>query len=131
MAWRKAPPELVALFDGVLPAGGRLERRQMFGYPAAFLGGYLVAGLHQESFILRLGAAERARAIGEHGATKFEPRAGREMANFVCLPGAVLADRDALQAWIAAAIAHAETLPAKAKKPVAAARRRAQSGGAG
>ena len=43
MAWRPAPPSLIALFDAVLPADSSIERRRMFGYPAAFVGGRLFA----------------------------------------------------------------------------------------
>jgi hypothetical protein len=31
-----------------------LETRKMFGYPAGFIGGNMVTGLHQESWIVRL-----------------------------------------------------------------------------
>lgn len=38
---------LIHLFDAVLPFGPEIERRKMFGYPAAFLNSHLFAGLHQ------------------------------------------------------------------------------------
>ena len=40
MPWKKSSPSLIAVFDAVLPAG-IAERRQMFGYPCAFVGGNL------------------------------------------------------------------------------------------
>jgi hypothetical protein len=77
MAWRPSPPELIRRFDAAIPAG--VERRKMFGYSAAFLGGRLFAGLHQESVVLRLGPADRAELLAVPGAERFEPMPGRAM----------------------------------------------------
>ena len=41
MAWKKAPAALIDLFGASLPDDPRIERRQMFGYPAAFVNGNL------------------------------------------------------------------------------------------
>lgn len=131
MAWRKAPPSLVATFDRAIPSGRGIERRQMFGYPAAFLGGRLFAGLHQEDFILRLGAADRDALSASHGACPFEPMPGRRMRDYVALPSAIVADDAALARWIARALDHAATLPAKAAKPAAAGNRRRGAGSKG
>lgn len=117
MAWRKAPPALIALFDRALPSDGRIERRPMFGYPAAFVHGNLCAGLHQESFILRLPEADRERLRVDHGAQVFEPMAGRRMREYVVVPEALLADRPALGRWVARAVAYAASLPPKRIKP--------------
>jgi TfoX/Sxy family transcriptional regulator of competence genes len=59
MAWRKAPQSLVAYFDKIVPQDARIERRKMFGYPAAFINGNLFASLFQESCILRLRENDR------------------------------------------------------------------------
>ena len=64
MGWRKSPQPLIDLFERVVPHAGGIERRRMFGYPAAFLAGHLFAGLHQESLILRLSESDRERARG-------------------------------------------------------------------
>ena len=39
MAWRKSPQHMIDLFDEAVPKDSRIERRKMFGYPAAFLNG--------------------------------------------------------------------------------------------
>lgn len=106
MAWRKAPPALVALFDSVVPGDPRVERRQMFGYPAVFAAGKLFAGLHQENFILKLSDADRARMQAEHDAQSFEPMPGRRMREYVVLPAAVLSDRKMLDSWLARSLAY-------------------------
>jgi len=116
MAWRKSPPELIALFDAAIPTDARVERRKMFGYPAAFTNGHLFAGLHQESLILRLDESDCAKLCEAGKAGPFEPMAGRRMRNYVALAPAVLADRKVLGRMIARALAHTAALPPKGPK---------------
>ena len=114
--WKKAPPELVELFDEVLAAEPRAERRSMFGYPAAFVNGNLATGLHQDRWMLRLPEADRA-ALAKQGGRPFEPTPGRPMGEYVVLPQAVLAKRSALGGWVTRALDYTGALPAKKKKP--------------
>jgi hypothetical protein len=44
VAWKKSPPALVERFEAIVPALSGAERRKMFGYPAAFVGGNMFAG---------------------------------------------------------------------------------------
>jgi TfoX/Sxy family transcriptional regulator of competence genes len=125
MAWRPSPPELIRRFDAAIPAG--VERRKMFGYSAAFLGGRLFAGLHQESVVLRLGPADRAELLAVPGAERFEPMPGRAMGDFVVLAPSLAADDRALALWIERARAHAATLPPKAEKKKAPRKRRTRT----
>lgn len=53
-AWRKAPDDLLERFGAAVAGIGGLETRKMFGDPAAFIGGNMVTGLHQESWIVWL-----------------------------------------------------------------------------
>ena len=92
MAWRKSPQRLIDLFDAIVPSGTGIERRKMFGYPAAFVNGNLFAGLHQEDFILRLDEPGREALIRDCGAGIFEPMPGRRMREYVVVPAAILAD---------------------------------------
>ena len=124
MAWRKAPPQLVALFDSVIPIDPRVERRQMFGYPAAFADGKLFAGLHQEDFILKLPDQDRERLRREQGAQPFEPMPGRRMREYVVLPEAMLSDRKALDMWLVRSLAYAVSQETVVAKPRAAAPRK-------
>ena len=122
MAWKKSPAELVAAFERLVPAGG-VERRQMFGYPAAFVAGNMFAGLHEDRFVLRLdeaGCAEAKRL----GATDFEPMPGRAMKGWVVLPSRFLADDAQGSRWIDRAHRHVATMPAKKKKAPKRATRR-------
>ncbi len=90
----------------------------MFGYPAAFVGGNMFAGLHEHRLVLRLDEDAAAEAK-DQGATDFEPLPGRRMAGWVALAGKPLADEARMRKWLARAFAHASTMPAKARKRAA------------
>lgn len=111
--WAKSPPELVARFDEVLARQPGAQIRQMFGYPAAFVGGNMATGLHQETWMVRLPEDARGELLGLAGARVFEPMAGRPMREYVVLPPSVIGDDAALDGWIARSIAFAASLPAK------------------
>ena len=51
--WKKVAPELTALFDSCLPHGLGVERRQMFGCPAAFVNGNMFACTHETRLVVR------------------------------------------------------------------------------
>lgn len=115
--WRKSPPDLVDLFASLLADDPTVERRQMFGYPCAFVNGNMFTGLHQEALIVRLDENGRKRLIDEAGARQFEPMPGRPMREYVALPEPVLEDRDKLIEIIRSAKQFAASLPPKVKKP--------------
>jgi TfoX/Sxy family transcriptional regulator of competence genes len=115
MAWKKPSQTLVETFDAVVP-GAPAERRQMFGYPAAFVNGNLFMSLFEESLVLRLDDGPRG-ALLAGGATQFEPMKGRPMKEYVVAPAALVADRAALKKWADKAFAYGKSLPPKAKKP--------------
>jgi TfoX/Sxy family transcriptional regulator of competence genes len=114
MKWKKAPPELIARFEGAIPEGA--EPRQMFGYPACFVNGNMMSGLHQDNWVVRLGEADRKELLAAGGAV-FEPMPGRPMREYIMLPPKVLADPKAITRWMARALAHVQAMPPKAKKP--------------
>ncbi len=111
--FEKSPPELVARFDATAERFPEAVRRKMFGYPALFVGGNLVTGLFARSWMIRLGDEERANLLSLPGAGPFEPMPGKPMKGYATLPGDVVDDDAELDAWIARAIDHGKTLPAK------------------
>jgi TfoX/Sxy family transcriptional regulator of competence genes len=114
--WQPAPPEHVQLFGEMLQAFPLIQIRQMFGYPCAFIQGQMVAGLFQDSFILRLSMEDRAQFLQLDGARPFEPMPGRPMKEYVVLPERLLAQKEALHCWLEKAFVYAGSLPAKEPK---------------
>ncbi len=115
MAWEKSSPELIQRFDAALPDDPRVERRQMFGFPCAFVQGQMFCGLFQQELQVRLGEAHRAQALALPGAKTFEPMAGRPMREYVSLPPTVIARPAELRAWLEHGLEYAAALPPKRK----------------
>ena len=115
MAWRKSPPELMAAFDVELPDDFRVERRKMFGYPAAFVNGNLFAGLHQEDVVVRLSEGER-KALEKSGGRPWEPTAGRVMREYMLLPDGAGANKRMLVKWLTRSFLFAAALPPRMAK---------------
>lgn len=115
--WRKSPPELVERFEVAVASIEGLETRKMFGYPAGFIGGHMVTGLHQESWIVRLPEDVLEERLAT-GWSTFEPMPGRPMRGYVGLPAEVIADPDAARTWVEHAADHVRSMPPKpARKP--------------
>ncbi len=119
MTWRKSPEELIERFGELVPRDPRVEQRKVFGYPAAFAGGNMFMGLHQDNLILRLPEPHRADLLSLDGASVFEPMPGRPMREYVVVPPALLSDSDAIRLWAARALDYGASLPGKKKKPTA------------
>ncbi|WP_334150995.1 TfoX/Sxy family protein [Hyphomicrobium sp.] len=113
MAWRKSPPELIEAFLTALPNSPRIERRQMFGYPAAFVNGNMFAGLHQDDVLVRLPDGLRETLLSE-GGRRWEPTPGRVMKNYLLLPVGV--EQAALVRWVEHSFTHAASLPERRRK---------------
>ena len=112
----KSPQELVERFERVTAGIADAGRRQMFGYPALFVGGYHVTGLHAANWVVRLADLDRAELFAIPGAGPFEPMPGRTMGGYAVLPPSIVADDAAVRGWIERAVAHGRGLPAKAPK---------------
>ncbi len=121
-AWRKAPADLVERFHEAVAGIEGVEVRKMFGYPAAFVGGNLTAGLYQDSVMVRLPESEREERISD-GWSRFEPMPGRPMREYLVLPPDAAGDVDAMRTWVEKAAGFVRTLPPKAAKPRKAASR--------
>jgi hypothetical protein len=111
----KSPLELIERFDAVTAKIADAERRQMFGYPALFVGGYHVTGLHQTTWIVRLAETDRAELLAVPGSRPFEPMPGRAMGGYVVLAPSIVADDAAVRRWVERAIEYGRSLPAKAR----------------
>jgi len=116
MKWRKSPEVLVQRFSEIVPHDPRVERRKMFGYPAAFVAGSLFMGLHQESLILRLSEKDRTSFLKINGASVFEPMPGRPMREYVVVPSSMLEEVAALAKWIRRSLDYASSIPPKSAR---------------
>lgn len=129
MAWQKSPGWLVECFEAALPPGA--ERRSMFGYPAAFVGGNFAFGLHEHRFVLRVGETDALQLLA-HAGQPFSPLPGRVMRGWVVAPDPVVKDAHELRRWVLRAMTHAASLPPKgsAASPKAGASGKAKASGA-
>ena len=111
-SFTKSPPELVERFGAVMDQYPDAERKKMFGYPAAFIGGNMATGLFADRWVVRLtdGEIEGAKAAG---AGSFEPVPGKPMKSFVTIPDADVADDARIAGWVERGLATARALPAK------------------
>ena len=112
--WTKSPAELQESFAAALERFPDAERRQMFGYPAAFANGNMWTSLHQRNWVVRLPDAARTE-LYEIGGAPFEPMPGRPMTGFAVLPASVVADPEARNRWLERAWANAVEMPPKVR----------------
>ncbi len=110
--WKPAPREWIDAFDAGLPVD--VERRKMFGYPAAFVNGNMAAGLHRDDLVLKLDEKDRA-ALMKNGGKPFIVM-GRTMGAFAVAPSDFKNKPAELKKWLARSVAFAASLPAKSKK---------------
>jgi hypothetical protein len=108
----KSPAALVERFSIVMDGFPDAERKKMFGYPAAFVGGNMATGLFADQWVVRLPDDEIESAKAQ-GAGSFEPMPGKPMKAFVVIPGGDVADDAAINAWVERGLAHARSMPAK------------------
>jgi TfoX/Sxy family transcriptional regulator of competence genes len=111
-SFSKSPPELVERFSAVLEDYPDAQRKKMFGYPAAFVGGNMATGLFADTWVVRLPADEIEPAKAA-GATSFEPMPGKPMKAFVVIPRADVDDDAAIRRWVERGLAFAASMPAK------------------
>lgn len=86
-------------------------RNAMFGGSGYFLGGNMLAGVHKDLLVLRLGEEAGAAMLLDPRVRPFDIT-GRPMKGWVMVePGGI--DDDDLVLWLSRAKAHAESLPPK------------------
>jgi TfoX/Sxy family transcriptional regulator of competence genes len=116
MKWRTSPETLIQRFAELVPPDPRIERRKMFGYPAAFIAGNLFMGVHQEAVTLRLSEKDRASFLEIDGASVFEPMPGRPMREYVVVPASMIERPASLGSWIRRSLDYAGSIPPKGAK---------------
>lgn len=113
--FEKSSPELVQRFNAAVERASRpdITRRQMFGYPCAWIGGNMATGLFARSWWVRLSPDRLAAVLATGEATTFEVMPGRPMKGYAVMPDSVVGDDAALDRWLAEAFDSTATLPPK------------------
>jgi hypothetical protein len=113
--FEKSSPELVARFESVLERAGRPDttRRQMFGYPCAWVGGNMASGLFATTWWVRLSPDRLAEVIASGEGRQFEVMPGRSMKGYAAMSDAILADDARVDAFVREALDFTATLPPK------------------
>lgn len=114
-SFAKSPAELVERFGRILDRHPEATRKQMFGYPAAFVGGNMATGLFADRWIVRL-AGDELEGASARGGEAFEPMPGRPMKGFVAVPVEDVADDSRIDDWVSRGLATAAAMPAKEPK---------------
>ena len=112
MKLKPASQDWIDAFDAALPP--TVERRKMFGYPAAFVNGNMAAGLHENGLVLKLDEENR-EALMKSGGRPFVVM-GRTMGGFVLAPADFKSKPAQLKKWLARSAAYAASLPPKTKR---------------
>ena len=115
--FEKSSAELVARFETVLDrnAAPDITRRQMFGYPCAWIGGNMLSGLFGQEWWVHLSEPDREAMLALPGAHQFEVMPGKAMGRYVVMPPSVVADDATVDAWLAKAVSFTRSLPPKKK----------------
>lgn len=113
MKWEKPSDSLAKAFDEALPKTTRVEKRKLFGMPAAFVNGNMFAGLHNQNIALRLSEKDRA-ALLKSGWSQFEPMAGRPMKEYLTSPAEIKSSE--LKKWLNLSYDFVAAEPPKVKK---------------
>jgi hypothetical protein len=113
--FQKSSPELVERFNAAVERAGRADvtRKQMFGYPCAWIGGNMATGLFAQSWWVRLSPDRLATVLSSGEGTTFEVMPGRPMKGYAVMPEPVTSDPAALDRWLQEAFDYTATLPPK------------------
>jgi TfoX/Sxy family transcriptional regulator of competence genes len=115
----KPDEDTKAFFQSVVPEHPEVRIRPMFGQLSAFVKGNMFMGIFGSDVFVRLGDADREKAMNAGGGA-FEPMKGRPMREYVVLPSAWRKDAEKVRTWATRSLEWAEQLPAKqANKPAA------------
>ena len=107
--WKKSPPALIDAFAAALAALPQAERRQMFGYPCAFVNGHMAVGLHEDRLIARVpNEADRRPCV----------ILGRRMKSYAAIELDEALAPQAMALWVGRAVEFTATMAPKPPKPI-------------
>ena len=101
-------------FRALVPEGGGVEVKPMFGNLGAFVNGNMFAGLFGSDVGVKLDESALTELGGLPGSGPFGP-AERPMGGYLTLPSTL--DDQQAAVWVERARAYVATLPPKSRKP--------------
>lgn len=104
---------------GIVEDDSRIREKKMFGGLAFLVEGSMSVGIIRDELMVRVGPEAYAEALSRPHARPMD-FTGRPMRGFVQVAPAGFEEDADLSAWVALAIAYAETQPAKAAKAAGA-----------
>ena len=114
----EASPAAIAAYEAALPDDARVERKQMFGCPCAFVHRQMFFGTFADTLVARIGPERVVQLAGSDGLRVFAPMVDRAWRDYIqadpTAPPAVLKE------LAAESLEWAARLPAKGVKPKAA-----------
>lgn len=130
--WKKPEPALVDRFYAALPDHPAAERKKMFGYPACFVNGNFFAGMHNDSYVVRLPGGLREKFAALASAEVFDPMGtGKGMKDWWLIPAQVSDSEAALTELLAGTFDEVINLPPKEPKTRGASKGKASKRGVG
>lgn len=117
MKWPTAPLGNVEAFTRATARLRGVEARKMFGYPAVFVNGHMIAGLVRDRMVIRLGVQDRERFLALPGAGPFVAMKGRAMKQWAVVPPSMMKSPARLGRWLIRALSHGRSLAPKVKRP--------------
>jgi TfoX/Sxy family transcriptional regulator of competence genes len=116
MKWLPAPPDNVEAFTRATAPLRGVEAGKMFGYPALFVNGHMIAGLVRDRMVIRLGINDRERFLALPGAAPFIAMKGRVMKQWAVVPPPMMKSPASLGRWLSRALSYGRSLPPKVKR---------------
>ncbi len=114
MKIEKPRPEILELFERLVPDRPGVECKMMFGARAAWINGNMFMGTFEQDLVVRLPDADRAE-LQTAGGERFAPM-GRPMREYMLLPRDMHDDDGALGKWIERAFRFVASMPPKVKR---------------
>ncbi len=103
-------------FDAALPDDERVERKKMFGMPAAFVNGNMFMGCFGDGVNLRVSPELREELLQVDGVDVFEPKKGAPWKAYVDVACEQWADSKELATWAQQSLEFTATMPPKKPK---------------
>ena len=116
MNWEKPSPELVELFDEIVPEFPGLEKRKMFGHPAAFVNNNMFMGVKGKKLTLRLSEEDQNKFLDLDNTEIFECSPGKFWKEYVVIPEWMYENIPLMENWIERSFKFVSNLPPKVKK---------------